>query len=57
MQFFLAYSTRNGEVHVLPSFHFPTAQEARDKIAQLRRAIDLKWRIVRIASPTVPNRS
>jgi len=46
MEFFLAYQASDGQVHVLPSFHFPTAEQAREKIAQLRRSIEVDFSIV-----------
>ena len=50
MEFFLAYRAGDGEVHVLPSFHFPTAEQAREKIAQLRRSIEVDFSIVMMDS-------
>ena len=46
MEFFLAYQASDGQICVLPSFHFPTAEQAREKIAQLRRSIEVDLRIV-----------
>jgi hypothetical protein len=48
MEFFIAYRSRNGEVNVLPSFHFPTADEARSKIAQLRKVVEIDLQVIRV---------
>jgi len=36
-------------LRVLPSFHFPTANKARDKIAELRRLIEVDLQVVKVS--------
>jgi hypothetical protein len=48
MEFFIAHATKDGDLNVLPSFHFPTADEARNSL-ELRRAVDVNLEIVEIA--------
>jgi len=48
MEFFLAHRTKEGTLHILPSFHFPTADLARDKILELRRLIEVDLQVVKI---------
>ena len=48
MEFFLAHRTKEGALHVLPSFHFPTADLARDKILELRRLIEVDLQVVKV---------
>jgi hypothetical protein len=48
MEFFIAHATKDGDLHVLPSFHFPTADEARSKILELRRTVEVNLEIVEI---------
>jgi len=35
-------------LHLLPSFHFPTADEARKKILELRRLIEVDLQVIKV---------
>ena len=48
MEFFIAHRTKEGTLHVLPSFHFPTANEAQNKILQLRRLVEVDLQVVKV---------
>ncbi len=48
MEFFLAHRTKEGTLHVLPSFHFPTAREAQNKILELRRLIEVDLQVIKV---------
>ena len=49
MEFFIAHRTKDGNLQILPSFHFPTADDARNKIVQLRRTVEADLQVVKIA--------
>ena len=48
MEFFIAHKTEDGDLHVLSSFHFPTADEARNKILELRRAVEVDLQVIEV---------
>jgi hypothetical protein len=48
MEFFIAHRTKEGNLHILSSFHFPTADLARNKIVELRRFIEVDLQVVKV---------
>jgi hypothetical protein len=57
MEFFIAHATKDGNLNVLPSFHFPTADEARSKIRELRRTVEADLQVIEIDSIVPRSRS
>jgi hypothetical protein len=49
MEFFIAHRTKEGTLRILPSFHFPTADKARDKVLELRRLIEVDLQVVKVS--------
>jgi len=49
MEFFVAHRSKDGELHILPSFHFPTAEDARNKILELRRMVEADLQVITTA--------
>ena len=48
MEFFIAHRSKEGTLHLLPSFHFQTADEARKKILELRRLIEVDLQVIKV---------
>jgi hypothetical protein len=46
MEFFIAHRARDGNLQILPSFHFPTAEDARNKIVELRRTVEADLQVI-----------
>jgi hypothetical protein len=46
MEFFVAHRSKDGELHILSSFHFPTAEDARNKILELRRMVEADLQVI-----------
>ena len=50
MEFFIAQRTKEGDLRPLSSFHFPTADEARNKILELRRLVEVDLQVIEVVN-------
>jgi len=46
MEFFIAHRAKDGNLQILPSFHFPTLEDARNKIVELRRIVEADLQVI-----------